>query len=302
MRKEVKSLDHEVTLQFTSHVGCKGMHLIVSGEYYHRGIDGDVQSGSSRINDHSKYNLYKVTLEIQSPVSRLLFLKYEASIQVVASDYQPNQELSVGSELIPTKNRGYSPIVYVEAMRRWKRMQYMMMLNYKRALQGIPYSAISLTVRWSDSHNYTVGNPNLQAAVFDMVMAGVLLWRNLLNLSAVYSHCKNEIFWTTSMSDSHSDVYFTKPINLSSSNRYGVMAELNVKPVKPWLLKLSARYEFCSVDMILNGISYGKMRLCQYHMLNNNFNFTHMTGMVWSTFISSLLFVTMIARTIPFTV
>lgn len=323
MRNEVKALDHEVTLQFTSRLGRKGTQLVASGDYYHRGADGDMQSVSSRVNDHSKFNLYKVKLDIQSPVSRQLLLKYGASMQTVASDYRPNQELSEGSELIPTKNRGYSPIVYVEAMGRWKRMQYIigvnaqvnhilfesldnhekstntqwgiqpmlqlmmpfdkqgkhaLMLNYKRTLQGIPYSAISSTVRWSDSHNYTVGNPNLQAAAFDMVMAGVSLWRNLLNLSAVYAHSKDEIFWTTSMSDSHPDVYFTQPVNLSSSHSYGVMAELNVKPVKPWLMKLSARYEFRPEDLTLNGISYGKVRLRQYYMLYNDFNFTHDWG------------------------
>lgn len=328
MRNETKALDQEVTLQFTSRLGQKGTELVASGDYYHRGADGDMQSSLadtriSRINDESKLDLYKVSLDLKSPVGRQLLLKYGASMQAVASDYKPNLTLSEGSELIPTKNRGYSPIAYVEAMGRTKRLQYMvgvnaqvnqilfesldnheqskntqwgiqptlqlmmpldkqskhaLMLSYKRTLQGIPYSAISSTVRWSDPHNYTVGNPDLQAPAFDMVMAGVSLWRNLLNLSAVYAHGKDEIFWATSMSDDHANVYFTQPINLSSSHSYGVMAELNVKPVKPWLMKFSARYEFRPEDMTLSGVYYGKVRLRQYYMFYNDFNFTHGWG------------------------
>lgn len=328
MCNKAKALDQEVTLQFTSHIGKKGTELVVSGDYYHRGFDGDMQSNLSdtrisRVNDESRLNLYKVSLDLKSPVGRQLLLKYGTSMQSVAFDYKPNLTLSEGVELIPTKNRGYSPIAYIEAMGSMKRLQYMvginaqvnhilfesldnheqskntqwgvqptlqlmmpldkqgkyaLMLNYKRTLQNIPYSAISSTVRWSDPHNYTVGNPDLQAPAFDMVMAGVSLWRNLLNLSAIYVHGKDEIFWATSMSDKQLNVYFTQPINLSSSHSYGLMAELNVKPVKPWLMKLSARYEFRPENMTLNGIYYGYVRLRQYYMFYNDFNFSHGWG------------------------
>lgn len=130
-----------------------------------------------------------------------------------------------------------------------------------------------------------------------MVMAGVSLWRNLLNLSAIYVHGKDEIFWATSMSDKQLNVYFTQPINLSSSHSYGLMAELNVKPVKPWLMKLSARYEFRPENMTLNGIYYGYVRLRQYYMFYNDFNFSHGWGEC-STSITSQPFV---ITTVPIT-
>ena len=74
------------------------------------------------------------------------------------------------------------------------------------------------------------------------------------------------LFWAYSMSDKHLKGYCTQPFNLSSSHSYGLMAELNVKPVKPWLMKLSARYEFRPENMTLNGIYYGYVRLRQYYL------------------------------------
>lgn len=92
-----------------------------------------------------------------------------------------------------------------------KKGEYMLMLNYKRTLDDIPYAAISSTVRWSDPYNYTVGNPDLKAPTADMLIAGASLFRNLLNLTAVYSHTKDNIYWETRQNPGASDVFYTIP-------------------------------------------------------------------------------------------
>ena len=51
------------------------------------------------------------------------------------------------------------------------RMNHAVMLNYKRTLSDIPYTAISSVINWADAYNYSVGNPNLKAQSADMVMA-----------------------------------------------------------------------------------------------------------------------------------
>ena len=89
---------------------------------------------------------------------------------------------------------GINPTVQL-MMQLDKKGEYMLMLNYKRTLDDIPYAAISSTVRWSDPYNYTVGNPDLKAPTADMLIAGASLCRNLLNLTAVYSHTKDNIYW-----------------------------------------------------------------------------------------------------------
>ena len=58
------------------------------------------------------------------------------------------------------------------------------MLSYKRTLSDIPYTAISSVINWSDTYNYTVGNPDLKAQSADIVMAG-LSARNKINLTAL---------------------------------------------------------------------------------------------------------------------
>ncbi len=59
------------------------------------------------------------------------------------------------------------------------------MLSYKRTLSDIPYTAISSVINWSDTYNYTVGNPDLKAQSADIVMAGLSLLRNKINLTAL---------------------------------------------------------------------------------------------------------------------
>ena len=159
-----------------------------------------------------------------------------------------------------------------------KNGKHALMLNYKRTLDDIPYAAISSTIRWSDPYNYTVGNPDLKSPTADMVIAGASLFRNILNLTAVYAHSKNAIYWETLQSPTASDVFYTMPVNLSAENMYGVGAEINWSPVKPWTMKLSGRLEIHPEDITLGGIYYGDTRLRQYYAMYNTFSFKHGWG------------------------
>ena len=156
--------------------------------------------------------------------------------------------------------------------------KHALMLNYKRTLDDIPYSAISSTIRWTDPYNYTVGNPDLKAQTVDMVIAGVSMFRNLLNLNAMYARAKNTIHWETRQSPTALDVFFISPINLPTKNSYGVGAEVNWSPLKPWTMKLSGRYEICPENLTLGGVYYGKTRLRQYYAMYNTFSFQHGWG------------------------
>ena len=156
--------------------------------------------------------------------------------------------------------------------------KHALMLNYKRTLDDIPYSAISSTIRWTDPYNYTVGNPDLKAQTVDMVIAGVSMFRNLLNLNAMYARARNTIHWETMQSPTALDVFYITPINLPAQNSYGVGAEVNWSPVKPWTMKLSGRYEICPENLTLGGVYYGKTRLRQYYAMYNTFSFQHGWG------------------------
>jgi hypothetical protein len=154
-----------------------------------------------------------------------------------------------------------------------KKAQHSLMLNYKRKLDDIPYSAISSTIRWDDPYNYTVGNPNLKSPTVDMVMAGASLFRNLFNLTFVYMHAANNIYWETLQSPTASDVFYTTPVNLSSSDMFGAGAEINWSPVKPWTMKMSGRLEIIPEDITLGGIYYGETRLRQHYAMYNTLSF-----------------------------
>ncbi|MEZ3521819.1 outer membrane beta-barrel protein, partial [Muribaculum sp.] len=66
-------------------------------------------------------------------------------------------------------------------------MSHALMMSYKRTLSDIPYTAISSVINWSDAYNYTVGNPDLKAQSADIVMAGLSLLRNKINITALYA-------------------------------------------------------------------------------------------------------------------
>ena len=156
--------------------------------------------------------------------------------------------------------------------------KHALMLNYKRTLGDIPYSAISSTIRWTDPYNYTVGNPDLKAERGDIVMAGVSLFSNLLTLNAIYSRLNNSIHWQIKQSPTAPDLFYTYFINLPAQDAFGVTAEVNWNPIKPWTMKLSGRLWIECENVTLGDVYYGKTRLRPFYMMNNNFRFQHGWG------------------------
>lgn len=153
-----------------------------------------------------------------------------------------------------------------------------LMLNYKRTLSDIPYSAISSVINWDDPYNYTVGNPDLKAQSADMVMAGLSLFRNKINITALYAHVHDRIYWQTFQSEDTPDVFYTKPVNISGQGVWGFGAEWIEAPLKWWKFKLSGRLEITPENTAINKIHYDKTRFKEYFYFNNNFRFTNGWG------------------------
>ena len=216
-----------------------------------------------------------IPLAYVSAMGQIWKIRYSAGLNVQLNkiQYETLDNNSKSSDI----QWGINPIVQL-MMPLDKKGNHALMLNYKRTLDDIPYAAISSTIRWSDPYNYTVGNPNLKSPTADMVIAGVSLFRNILNLTAVYAHSKDVIYWETMQSPTASDVFYTTPVNLRAENMYGVGAEINWSPVKPWTMKLSGRLEIHPEDLTLGGIYYGETRLRQYYVMYNTFSFKHGWG------------------------
>ena len=152
-------------------------------------------------------------------------------------------------------------------------MNHALMLNYKRTLSDIPYSAISSVINWDNAYNYTVGNPNLKAQSADMVMTGLSLCRNKINITALYAHTHDRIYWETFQSTENPDVFYTKPINISGQGVLGIGAEWIEVPLKWWKFILSGRVEITPENITIDGIHYGITRFKEYFYFNNNFRF-----------------------------
>lgn len=158
------------------------------------------------------------------------------------------------------------------------KMNHALMLNYKKTLSDIPYSAITSVINWENAYSYTVGNPDLKAQSADMIMAGLSLFRNKINISALYAHSHDRIYWQTFQSTENPDVFYTKPVNISGQGVWGVGAEWTEAPLKWWKFKLSGRVEITPENTIIDGIHYDKTRYKEYFYFNNNFIFSNSWG------------------------
>lgn len=158
------------------------------------------------------------------------------------------------------------------------KMNHALMLNYKKTLSDIPYSAISSVINWDNAYSYTVGNPDLKAQSADMVMAGLSLFRNKINVTTIYAHSHDRIYWETFQSTDNPDVFYTKPVNISGQGVWGIGAEWIEVPLKWWKFKLSGRVEITPENTTIAGIHYGETRFKEYFYFNNNFRFSKSWG------------------------
>lgn len=158
------------------------------------------------------------------------------------------------------------------------KMNHALMLNYKKTLSDIPYSAISSVINWDNAYSYTVGNPDLKAQSADMVMVGLSLLKNKINITALYAHSHDRIYWETFQSEENQEVFYTKPVNISGQSVWGFGMEWIEAPLKWWKFKLSGRIEITPENTTIANIHYGKTRIKEYFYFNNNFRFTNGWG------------------------
>lgn len=158
------------------------------------------------------------------------------------------------------------------------KMNHALMLNYKKTLSDIPYSAISSVINWDNAYSYTVGNPDLKAQSADMVMVGLSLLKNKINITALYAHSHDRIYWETFQSEEDREVFYTKPVNISGQSVWGFGMEWIEAPLKWWKFKLSGRIEITPENTTIANIHYGKTRIKEYFYFNNNFRFTNGWG------------------------
>lgn len=158
------------------------------------------------------------------------------------------------------------------------KMNHALMLSYKKTLSDIPYSAISSVINWDNAYSYTVGNPDLKAQSADMVMVGLSLLKNKINITALYAHSHDRIYWETFQSEEDREVFYTKPVNISGQSVWGFGMEWIEAPLGWWKFKLSGRIEITPENTTIANIHYGKTRIKEYFYFNNNFRFTNGWG------------------------
>ena len=153
------------------------------------------------------------------------------------------------------------------------RGRFSLRLNYRHQLDNIPYDAISSTVRWIDPWHYSTGNPDLVAPTRDRVMLGLSIFGDILSLQGTYTHSRNSIYWDNFADPDSPGVFYETPVNIPRRNSYGLNAELNLNPLKPWRIKLSAEYTFNVEDNTIGGVTYRGTNVHRFYMLLNQLSF-----------------------------
>lgn len=153
-----------------------------------------------------------------------------------------------------------------------------LMLNYKHTMSDIPYPSISKTVEWLDPYNYSVGNPNLKAEKMNLLMTVLSLFRNKINLTALYARINHGIYWQTFRDANNPQVFYTQPMNIGGKDAWATGVEWNETPTEWWQFKLLARLEITPEKMTIDNVYYHKTRYKEYFAFNNNFTLPHNWG------------------------
>ncbi len=148
-------------------------------------------------------------------------------------------------------------------------------LRYRHELQDVPYAAMSPIVQWSDTYNYSVGTPALQAPSHHSLTLGASLWNDALNLSATYLHQHNEIFWQSYLSNDSRTLLHTSPTNLSHTQMLTFHAEGRWHPLDGWLLKAEGTIDLRPEDEVMQGNHYDELRWRHHYALLNDI---HLSG------------------------
>lgn len=149
--------------------------------------------------------------------------------------------------------------------------EHRLTLSYQRELEEIPYAVMSPTVRWSDAYNYSIGNRKLKAPRYNLLMGSASFWQSQLIVTASYQRMQDEIYWQSAVSSGQTDIYYTQPVNLSSTQSLNLLAECNLQPSAHWQLKLHGYWKVRPEDTTLGEVHYDATRWQQYYACINRF-------------------------------
>lgn len=143
--------------------------------------------------------------------------------------------------------------------------EHTLTLSYRQELDEMPYSAMSPTIRWNDAYNYSTGNTKLSAPFSQQIMFNTSLWHNRLLFTASHTKISGEIYWQSFINSGQTEVFYTKPINLSINRQTKLQLEGNLQPTRHWQFKLLAQWTHRPENETIGGIGYNGYHWQQYY-------------------------------------
>lgn len=151
--------------------------------------------------------------------------------------------------------------------------RHQLTLGWQRDLEDIPYAAMSPAVRWSDAFNYSTGNRKLRSPEVERWMMNASGWEGRASITASYLRLHREIYWQSAISSGQTDVFYSQPINLSSSQLWRLQAETNLHPISCWQMKLNALWQWRPEDNTIGDVHYEACHLRQQYSWQNIIDF-----------------------------
>ena len=109
-------------------------------------------------------------------------------------------------------------------------------------------------------------------------MTVLSLFRNKINLTALYARINHGIYWQTFRDANNPQVFYTQPMNIVGKDAWATGVEWNETPTEWWQFKLLARLEITPEKMTIDNVYYHKTRYKEYFAFNNNFTLPHNWG------------------------
>lgn len=151
--------------------------------------------------------------------------------------------------------------------------RHQLTLGWQRSLEDIPYAALSPAVRWSDAFNYSTGNHQLRSSEVERWMINATGWDGRASITASYLRLHREIYWQSAISSGQTDVFYTQPVNLSSTRLWLLQAEANLHPLRRWQMKLDALWQWRPEDNTIGDVHYDGIHLRQQYSCQNIIDF-----------------------------
>lgn len=146
-------------------------------------------------------------------------------------------------------------------------------LFYQKAMDPIPYSAITPVVIYNNEYLYTKGNLDIKPVNYHLIMLGGAI-NGQWNINYLFGFSKDVLFFKTFQDEKDPLVTYTMPVNDGKNYMQALSLDRTFKIAKWWSLKAIGRIQWLKYE----GVDINSSSWKPYLAINNNMDFDNGWG------------------------